>query len=179
MHKLNRTTTGFTIVEVLIVTVVIAILAAISVVAYTNIQARTRDSRRSHDIAEITKALDLYYVDNGRYPTAGGSTTISSNWSTTADASWQNLINILQPYMGEVPSDPTSTPNANVANGNGYNYAYYANTSTYCGLAPGAKQIYLLLYRLESTAQSNTFNGDCSTTPLRPYPNVSNYRVRK
>jgi prepilin-type N-terminal cleavage/methylation domain-containing protein len=56
---------GFTIVELLIVIVVIAILAAISVVAYSGIQARARDTIRKQDLAALAKATQLYAVDNG------------------------------------------------------------------------------------------------------------------
>ncbi|MCA9336117.1 prepilin-type N-terminal cleavage/methylation domain-containing protein, partial [Candidatus Saccharibacteria bacterium] len=42
--------TGFTIVELLIVIVVIAILAAITIVAYNGIQQRSRDSIRKSDL---------------------------------------------------------------------------------------------------------------------------------
>ena len=59
--------TGFTIVELLIVIVVIAILAAISIVAYNGIQVRSRDSIRKSDIASIEKALELHYIDKGSF----------------------------------------------------------------------------------------------------------------
>lgn len=42
---------GFTIVELQIVIVVIAILATISIVAYNGIQQRARDSQRKSDLA--------------------------------------------------------------------------------------------------------------------------------
>ena len=51
---------GFTIVELLVVIVVVGILAAISVVAYTGIQERARDAQRSQDMAAIKKALLMY-----------------------------------------------------------------------------------------------------------------------
>lgn len=41
---------GFTIVELLIVIVVIAILAAISIVAYNTVAAKARDAQRRGDI---------------------------------------------------------------------------------------------------------------------------------
>lgn len=63
---------GFTIVELLIVIVVIAILAAISVVAYTGIQARANDARRANDIRQVAKLIEVYYAENGSYPSTGG-----------------------------------------------------------------------------------------------------------
>ncbi len=48
---------GFTIVELLIVVVVIAILAAITIVAYNGIQNRARDSIIRNDLALLTKAI--------------------------------------------------------------------------------------------------------------------------
>ena len=62
---MKKSTSGFTIVELLIVIVVIAILAAISVVAYTGIQQRARDSKRTNDIAQIKKALLVYDALHG------------------------------------------------------------------------------------------------------------------
>ena len=43
----HKRRTGFTIVELLIVIVIIAILAAITIVAYNGLQQRARDSQRA------------------------------------------------------------------------------------------------------------------------------------
>ncbi|AHB42069.1 hypothetical protein RAAC3_TM7C00001G0204 [Candidatus Saccharibacteria bacterium RAAC3_TM7_1] len=64
---------GFTIVELLIVVVVIAIMAAITVVAYNGIQQRARDSIRTADLAFLEKSLKLYYADNGNYMNAASN----------------------------------------------------------------------------------------------------------
>lgn len=173
MTRDKRKQTGFTIVELLIVIVVIGILAAITIVAYNGIQKRASDTRRHSDITIITKALELYYIDNGRYPAGSGSTTINASWSTTADASWQNLVTALRPYAATLPSDPISTPGVAVTGSSGYNYAYYANNSNFCGAAAG--KMYILVYRLENGAQENYFDGDCTTNPL--VYSASNYRV--
>jgi general secretion pathway protein G len=173
--------TGFTIVELLIVIVVIAILAAITIVAFNGIQARARDAQRQNDVKSITKALELYYLDNGKFPPGSGSTTINSSWSTTADSSWQNLANHLVPkYISSLPSDPVSTPNGNVQGSSALNYAYFADVSGYyCG---PTGQTYVLLYRQETTPAPDTYIGTCSTTApynaLGPY-SPTDYRVVK
>ena len=68
MHKQNNNSTGFTIVELLIVIVVIAILAAISVIAYRGIQDRAINTMVEADMAAIIKKLELAKVDLGHYP---------------------------------------------------------------------------------------------------------------
>jgi prepilin-type N-terminal cleavage/methylation domain-containing protein len=53
----KQKTNGFTIVELLIVIVVIAILASISVVAYSGITNKAKTSKRDNDIATYTRAI--------------------------------------------------------------------------------------------------------------------------
>jgi len=91
---------GFTIVELLIVIVVIAILAAIVIVAYQGIQARARDSRRSSDISDFKKLIELYKIDNGVYPPACGA----DDTGCVADS----LASYLSPYTASIPHDPGS-----------------------------------------------------------------------
>ena len=59
---------GFTIVELLIVIVVIAILAAISVVAYSGIQNRAKNQQTIGAVTTYYKALASYGVDNAALP---------------------------------------------------------------------------------------------------------------
>lgn len=59
---------GFTIVELLIVIVVIAILAAITVVAYTGVQNQANDAAVRSDLANIAKQYEIYKVENDLYP---------------------------------------------------------------------------------------------------------------
>jgi prepilin-type N-terminal cleavage/methylation domain-containing protein len=94
---------GFTIVELLIVIVVIAILVAISVVAYTGIQARANDSRRLSDVAEIRKALALYKADHGNYPPTAPNPGVST-WEISSDP---GFLSSLSDYTnGKVFSPP-------------------------------------------------------------------------
>lgn len=60
--------TGFTIVELLIVIVVIGILAAITVVAFNGIQQRALNTRVTNGLNDYRKALLSYHALNGAYP---------------------------------------------------------------------------------------------------------------
>ncbi len=55
---------GFTIVELLIVVVVIAILAAITIVAYNGIQNRTKASATQTTAAQAAKRIQQFYIEN-------------------------------------------------------------------------------------------------------------------
>ena len=61
-------TTGFTIVELLIVIVVIGILAAITIVAYNGIQAKGHDVSIQADLRNIATKAKLYMAENSEYP---------------------------------------------------------------------------------------------------------------
>lgn len=58
---------GFTIVELLIVIVVIAILAAISIVAYNGIQSRAHAAATASNIKSYVNALEMYRAEVGEY----------------------------------------------------------------------------------------------------------------
>lgn len=59
---------GFTIVELLIVVVVIAILAAITIISYNGIQNRAYDSAVQSDMENFAKAVQLQNAEFSAYP---------------------------------------------------------------------------------------------------------------
>lgn len=65
---MQKSVRGFTIVELLIVIVVIAILAAISIVAYNGIQQRAQNTTLQSDLANAAKAIELHNAEHGNYP---------------------------------------------------------------------------------------------------------------
>ena len=65
MSSKRKRQTGFTIVELLIVIVVIGILAAITVVAYNGIQERAHQSKIDSDMRNLETAINLARVNNG------------------------------------------------------------------------------------------------------------------
>ena len=76
---------GFTIVELLIVIVVIAILASISIVAYTSIQERARNAKISTDLQTLSRAIQVARENSGKtlWEMTGGRT--GSDGIITAD----------------------------------------------------------------------------------------------
>lgn len=70
MHSLmdGQNSKGFTIVELLIVVVVIAILAAITIVSFNGIQSRAHDSAVQVDLRNIGNQVQGIYAEVGAYP---------------------------------------------------------------------------------------------------------------
>ena len=66
---------GFTIVELLIVIVVIAILAAITIVSYNGITGRAQESGTASHLKDLIKKVELFKVENGSYPPSIASIT--------------------------------------------------------------------------------------------------------
>ena len=94
MYKKQK---GFTLVEMIIVTVIIGILAGmvITVINIPRIQSRSRDSKRIGDLKRIQSALELYFADFRVYP-------LSASW-VIFDSSMINATNV---YISDVPQDP-------------------------------------------------------------------------
>jgi prepilin-type N-terminal cleavage/methylation domain-containing protein len=64
MWAKNKRNSGFTIVELLIVIVVIGILAAITIVAYNGIQNRAKASAATSALTQAAKKIAIWQVDN-------------------------------------------------------------------------------------------------------------------
>lgn len=119
-----KTKSGFTIVELLIVIVVIGILAAITIVAYNGIQKRANNASIIDGASKSIRLIQAYVAANGSYPYTGGDTCITStigcndgftDWST-ANATFDANIN----SIGVVPRTIPRT--GNLAYGIRYNY---------------------------------------------------------
>lgn len=68
---MSKNISGFTIVELLIVIVVIAILAAITIVSYNGIQARAYNSSVAAQVNALERAFRAYKAANGSFPPFG------------------------------------------------------------------------------------------------------------
>lgn len=101
---------GFTIVELLIVIVIIAILAAITVVAYNGLQARANDSERISDLNAMSKALMQYHLENGSFPNTAPNPG-SSTWEISSDPEFLISLNSTVPGANFSPPGPQTLTN--------------------------------------------------------------------
>jgi general secretion pathway protein G len=97
--------TGFTLIELMVVLVIIGVLAALIV---PNVLDRADDARATAaktDVNNLMQALKLYKLDNQRYPTGeqGLQALVTRPASGPAPINWK-------PYVEKLPNDPWGRP---------------------------------------------------------------------
>ena len=80
---------GFTIVELLIVIVVIAILAAITIVAYNGIQNRAHTTANKTAAENLAKKIESYNAIKNTYPAESTAADFVSELNSVTDSSLQ------------------------------------------------------------------------------------------
>lgn len=125
---MRKTTSGFTIIELLIVVGIIGILASISLVFYNSIQKDARDSSRSSKITLISEALEKYYNTNGEYPNCATMTqTANTVVSSTLKGMDSNSLTSPSDPSGTnsiICSDPTTDKFGYITNGSNFTLKY-------------------------------------------------------
>lgn len=150
---------GFTIVELLVAIVVIAILASITVVAYTNVQERAYSARVISVVETYAKALKIYHIQNGKFPyygttwgaclggtaqypanadfPAGACTKYTNSTGTvTYDYASDNFNNEIKTVLGTMPDVTLKVAKETYTNGasTAYRGIYYEHQNN----APGS-----------------------------------------
>lgn len=97
---------GFTIVELLIVIVVIGILAAITIVSFNGVQVKAENTKTVTAVNHFIKLMQVYKAQNGAYP-------------TPLDASTAELYPCVGTYSGNTCASINNTD----ASGTGIAYA--------------------------------------------------------
>lgn len=167
---MRKTISGFTIVELLIVIVVIAILAAISIVAYNGIQVRAQNTSTISNVRNMVNALQMYQMDSStlnantvtknrlclgspnEYPAIAGVAAgkcRSDNGFTTYRADPQ-----FEAVMSPIASVKGSTPLVQGADGTLYRGLWYDNNNN---TQPA------LYYALKGSGQSCGMSGAIAT----------------
>ena len=108
---------GFTLIELLVVIAIIGVLSAVVLAALNEARAGARDAKRKMDLQQIAKALDMYFLDVGRYPvevhcdSSRGSSSSACNTvsGTNWDTSSQFVLALVPTYIPALPVDPQNS----------------------------------------------------------------------
>lgn len=98
---------GFTLIEVMVVIVIIAVLAALIAPKVMSRPDEARVTAARQDIGAISQALKLYKLDNMRYPTTeqGLQALVKKPASAPVPENWKG-----NGYLEKLPQDPWGSP---------------------------------------------------------------------
>ncbi|MFZ3248836.1 MAG: type II secretion system major pseudopilin GspG [Pseudolabrys sp.] len=96
---------GFTLVEILVVITIIALIMSLVGPRVLNYLTESKVKAAKIQMQSFSSALDLLYLDTGRYPSSAEGLTVLVK-PTSAMAGWNG------PYLkgGNVPNDPWGKP---------------------------------------------------------------------
>jgi general secretion pathway protein G len=107
--KRSRVAKGFTLIEIMVVVLIIAIMAALIVPKILHQQVTAKLTAARSDLATLGAALQQFHLDCDRYPT----TDEGLQALITAPSDVQNKFK--GPYIEHLPNDPWLNP---------YHYVY-------------------------------------------------------
>ena len=103
----RRRTSGFTLIEIMIVMVIIAMLAALVGPRVMGSLSSSKVKATKIQIETLANAIDAFHLDTGRYPTqAEGLDVLITNPATTPIKNWRG------PYLkkNKIPTDEWNNP---------------------------------------------------------------------
>jgi prepilin-type N-terminal cleavage/methylation domain-containing protein len=100
MKITKRPDSGFTVIELLVVVVIVCLLGLFVALAYSGVQAKHRNNERQTDIDKLKSQLESYYAEASSYPTLANLN--DSTWRTAhlkhvnenmlTDPSWKKTM---------------------------------------------------------------------------------------
>jgi len=130
---IHNSSSGFSLIELLVVVSLIGILLVISLPAFSQSRKGSRDAKRKVDLEQIRSALEVYRTDCKTYPSRIDS---GQALSGVEDSCKGNQ------YMAEVPADPIPS-----------SYVYFYSR--------GGANSYTLCAYLETSSGDAGCAGDC------------------
>jgi general secretion pathway protein G len=102
-YPLKNHSSGFTLIEVMVVVVILGILAAMIVPKIMSRPEQARIVKVKQDILAIQSAMDLYKLDNGFYPSTdqGLDALVKKPTSEPVPHNWKS-----EGYLHQLPLDP-------------------------------------------------------------------------
>ena len=104
-QRRSRRASGFTLIEIMVVIVILGVLAALVVPRVMSRPDEARVVAARQDVAAIMQALKLYRLDNQRYPT-----TEQGLQALVARPSGGPPANNWKQYLDRLPTDPWGKP---------------------------------------------------------------------
>jgi len=115
--KLRRVPSGFTLIELMVVILIIGLLATIVVQNLRGATDKAKKIKAEADISALKTALDRYYLDNGSYPTSDQGIT------ALVSAPQNGKVPDDYPaggYIEKIPNDPWGSPYVYQSDGDNY-----------------------------------------------------------
>lgn len=110
MRLLKPSSSGFTLVELLVTITIIGILASIGLNTFTSAQKKSRDAKRKAYLRQITDALEAYHNDKNEYPAVDSGNIMGCGADAEETCTWGEIFSNTDTatvYMVEMPEDPT------------------------------------------------------------------------
>ncbi|MGQ5525011.1 type IV pilin protein [Chitinimonas sp. PSY-7] len=105
----RQSSSGFTLIELMIVVAIIGVLAAIAIPQYSNYIARSRKVAAQADLMKYAQALERYYTTNQTYQKAGGCPPEAKNGiDNTKYYTYSATCNSADFKVKATPIDPNS-----------------------------------------------------------------------
>ena len=80
MKSTNRSSKGFTLVEIMIVVVIIGLLAAMAIPAFQKVRTSSQDKAVLNNARQLAAAADQYFLENGVSTVLQGSLVGATNY---------------------------------------------------------------------------------------------------
>lgn len=142
---------GFTVVELLVVIVVIAVLASIMLVSYTGVQNQSKSEAAKANAASVKKVAEAYYNARNAYPTQ------VAHFITTFSTMPSNILLITSGALTEA-NGKESILYRTTASANGACIMYW-------DYAPLSGSAGIVVFALLGNATSGTCNATTGTLP--------------
>ncbi|MFT5849204.1 MAG: type II secretory pathway pseudopilin PulG [Patiriisocius sp.] len=106
---ISRTTLGYTLVEMLIIVAIFGALASVVTASLSTAREKAADAVRLTQANQLTKAFELYYLENDEYPHDGRDDSNASTWNdliggaALVNTTFADLIS--EGHISEIASD--------------------------------------------------------------------------